>query len=104
MSKSQLVKNSSALVALLFVTMWATKAIADEVKGGTSNIVDRLGKDFYHRWCSTRAHSSNTKMPRYADENGKSPLPDYNNDAAKQFEAITNIKTLYHRSIFCTIN
>ncbi|EDM27711.1 probable large, multifunctional secreted protein [Lentisphaera araneosa HTCC2155] len=67
------------------------KAIAAfEVKGvNLKYTADRLGKDFYMRWMLNPAHIvPNTKMPKYADEKGKSPLPDYNNDAAKQFEAI----------------
>ena len=74
------------------------KAIAAfEVKGvNLKHSADRLGKEFYHRWMLNPAHIvPNTKMPRYADEKGKSPLPDYNNGAAKQFEAIHEyIKTL----------
>jgi hypothetical protein len=35
-----------------------------------------------------------TKMPRYTQDN-KSPLPDYNNDAQEQFDAILE----YFRSL-----
>ncbi|MDD7986464.1 cytochrome c [Lentisphaera marina] len=69
----------------------AEKAIAAfEVKGiNLKYTADRLGKDFYMRWMLNPAHIvPNTKMPKYSDDQGKSPLPDYNNDAEKQFEAI----------------
>ncbi|WDE99217.1 c-type cytochrome [Lentisphaera profundi] len=63
---------------------------AFEVKGiNLKYSADRLNKDFYHRWMMNPVHIvPNTKMPKYADEKGKSALPDYSNDAAKQFEAI----------------
>jgi cytochrome c551/c552 len=67
------------------------KAIAAfEVKGvNLKYTADRLGKDFYMRWMLNPAHIvPNTKMPKYADDKGKSPLPDYKNDAAQQFDAI----------------
>ena len=76
----------------------AEKALAAfEVKGvNLKHTADRLSRDFYMRWMMNPAHIvPNTKMPRYADDSGKSPLPDYNNDAIKQFEAIFEyIKTL----------
>ena len=63
---------------------------AFEVKGvNLQYSADRLNKDFYHRWMMNPAHIvPTTRMPKYADDKGKSPLPDYENDAEKQFEAI----------------
>ena len=63
---------------------------AFEVKGvNLQYSADRLNKDFYHRWMMNPAHIvPTTRMPKYADDKGKSTLPDYGNDAEKQFEAI----------------
>ncbi|MGJ8723403.1 MAG: hypothetical protein ACSHYB_02510 [Roseibacillus sp.] len=49
----------------------------------------RLRETFFYRWMHnpTRINSA-TKMPRYADEEGKTPLLDFGNDRSQQFEAI----------------
>lgn len=49
----------------------------------------RLRKSFFYRWMHDPTRlTPNTKMPRYADEKGQTPLPDFDNDSRKQFEAI----------------
>lgn len=70
---------------------------AFEVKGiDLKHSAERLTNDYYHRWMLNPAHIvPTTKMPKYADDQGKSPMADYDNDAAKQFEAIWQyLKTL----------
>jgi mono/diheme cytochrome c family protein len=50
----------------------------------------RLRKEYYHRWtiAPTRIDPE-TKMPKFADEEGKTPLTDFfEGHAEKQFEAI----------------
>jgi len=50
----------------------------------------RLRKEYYHRWvlAPTRIDPE-TKMPKFADDEGKTPLTDfYEGKAAEQFEAI----------------
>ncbi len=63
---------------------------AFEVKGvNLKYTADRLNKDFYHRWMLNPMHIlPNTKMPKYADDEGKTAMPEFENDAMKQFNAI----------------
>lgn len=51
---------------------------------------ERLRKAFYHRWLlSPLRVEPETKMPRFADESGKTPLTElYDGNARDQFEAI----------------
>jgi hypothetical protein len=51
---------------------------------------ERLRKDYYHRWMlNPIALDPATKMPRFSDDDGKTPLRDsLSGDAGKQFEAI----------------
>lgn len=54
-----------------------------------SNVTTRLRKTYFHRWMLNPIQiDPDTKMTRFADENGKSPLEDFGGDATKQFEAI----------------
>jgi mono/diheme cytochrome c family protein len=55
-----------------------------------AHVDDRLQKDFYHRWMEDPlAWDPTTKMPRFSDDDGKTPLRDtLDGDAAKQYEAI----------------
>ena len=74
-----------------------TKATAAfEVEGiNFDQVARRLRNDYYHRWMENpQSITPTTKMPRYTQGN-KSPLPDYNNDAQKQFDAILE----YFRSL-----
>lgn len=74
-----------------------TKATAAfEVEGiNFDQVAQRLRPGFYHRWMENpQSINPTTKMPRYTQDN-KSPLPDYNNDAQKQFDAILE----YFRSL-----
>ena len=50
----------------------------------------RLRKGYYHRWVMHPLRADpETKMPRFADDDGKTPLTDfYEGDAHEQFEAI----------------
>lgn len=49
----------------------------------------RLRESFFYRWMHDPTRlTPNSKMPRYSDEQGKTPLPDFNNDSRAQFEAI----------------
>jgi mono/diheme cytochrome c family protein len=50
----------------------------------------RLRKEYYHRWVMHPLRADpETKMPRFADDEGKTPLTDfYEGDAGEQFEAI----------------
>ncbi|MFC0016988.1 c-type cytochrome [Roseibacillus persicicus] len=49
----------------------------------------RLRESFFFQWMHDPTRiTPDTKMPRYADESGKTPLPVLNNDSEKQFEAI----------------
>lgn len=54
------------------------------------HITERLRKDYYHRWMLNPIKvDPNTKMPAFADFEGKSAIRDvYNGDATKQFEAV----------------
>ena len=56
---------------------------AFEVKGvNLKYTADRLNKDFYHRWMLNPMHIlPNTKMPKYADDEGKTAMPEFENDA-----------------------
>jgi mono/diheme cytochrome c family protein len=51
---------------------------------------ERLRKEFYHRWLLAPLRvEPETKMPRFADESGKTPLTEfYDGNAREQFEAI----------------
>lgn len=51
---------------------------------------ERLRKGYYHRWVLHPLRiDPETKMPRFADDEGKTPLTDfYNGEAREQFEAI----------------
>lgn len=74
-----------------------TKATAAfEVEGiNFDQVAQRLRPGFYHRWMENpQSINPTTKMPRYTQDN-KSPLPDYNNDAQQQFDAILE----YFRSL-----
>ena len=53
-------------------------------------ITERLRKDYYHRWMLNPIKlDPSTKMPAFADAEGKSAIRDaYDGDATKQFEAI----------------
>jgi cytochrome c553 len=54
-----------------------------------SNVVSRIRKPYFQRWMMNPAQiDPDTKMTRFADETGKSPLEELGGDAAKQFEAI----------------
>lgn len=66
------------------------KALAAfEVEGiNFDQVGKRLRKGFYHQWMDDPTTiTPTTKMPRYTTNN-KSPLPDYDNDANKQFDAV----------------
>jgi hypothetical protein len=66
------------------------KALAAfEVEGvNFAKVAQRLRPGYYHSWMENpQTIIPSTKMPRYTTGN-KSPLPDYNNDAQKQFDAI----------------
>ena len=54
------------------------------------HITERIRKDYYHRWMLNPIKvDPNTKMPAFADAEGKSAIRDvYEGDATKQFEAI----------------
>ena len=74
-----------------------TKATAAfEVEGiNFDQVAGRLRPGFYHRWMENpQSITPTSKMPRYTQGN-KSPLPDYDNDAKKQFDAIME----YFRSL-----
>lgn len=74
-----------------------TKATAAfEVEGvNFDQVARRLRPGYYHRWMENpQSITPSTKMPRYTQGN-KSPLPDYGNDARKQFDAILE----YFRSL-----
>jgi hypothetical protein len=51
---------------------------------------ERLRKGFYHRWVMHPLRiDPDTKMPRFSDDEGKTPLTDlYEGVAKEQFEAI----------------
>jgi len=52
---------------------------------------DRLLHDYYRRWMHDPLRiDPNTKMPRFDDAEGKTALPVFGGDAARQFEAIWN--------------
>ena len=55
-----------------------------------SHTHDRMRKDFYHRWVrSPMKYQPGTRMPQYADMEGKTAYKDaLGGDAEKQFEAI----------------
>lgn len=49
----------------------------------------RLRESFYYRWMNAPTRiSPDTKMPSYADDQGKTSLPDLNGESRLQFEAI----------------
>lgn len=49
----------------------------------------RLLPEFFHRWLQNPlAVQADTKMPRYFDEEGKSPLPDFDGDGEKTIDAM----------------
>ena len=51
----------------------------------------RLRESFFYRWMHDPTRiTPDTKMPRYADEEGKTPLPELENNSRQQFEAIWN--------------
>jgi mono/diheme cytochrome c family protein len=54
------------------------------------SITERLRKDYYHRWMLNPIKvDPNTKMPAFADAEGRSAIRDvYDGDATQQFEAI----------------
>jgi mono/diheme cytochrome c family protein len=54
------------------------------------HLTDRLRKDFYHRWMENPiAWDPTTKMPRFSDDEGKTPLRDaLEGDAREQYEAV----------------
>ncbi|NQZ59668.1 MAG: c-type cytochrome, partial [Lentisphaeraceae bacterium] len=83
--------GSSGFGCIVCHDVGSMKALAAfEVKGvNLQHSADRLNKDFYRRWMLNPVHVvPSTKMPKYADDQGKSPFADYGNDAEKQFEAI----------------
>ncbi|MDB6152541.1 MAG: Trehalose utilization, partial [Chthoniobacteraceae bacterium] len=51
---------------------------------------ERLRKGYYHRWVMHPLRiDPESKMPRFADDEGKTPLTDYyDGNAHDQFEAI----------------
>lgn len=52
-------------------------------------VAERLRHDYYIRWVlNPQRIDPNTKMPRFSDDEGKTGLPAFDNDAQKQFEAI----------------
>ena len=61
-----------------------------EVQGINFRDVDgRLRPEFYARWMMDPERiEPAAKMPRYADPDGRTALPAFDGDAAKQFEAI----------------
>ncbi len=62
---------------------------AFEVEGiNFDQVARRLRTGYYHRWMENPQRiTPTTKMPRYTIDN-KSPLPAFNNDAKKQFDAM----------------
>lgn len=53
------------------------------------HVSDRLRHEYFTRWLRNPARIiPGTKMPAFVDVDGKSPLPNYDSDGAKQFEAI----------------
>jgi len=68
-----------------------TKPLAAfEVEGiNFDQVARRLRPGYYHNWMENpQSITPTTKMPRYATGN-KSALPDYGNDARKQYEAVS---------------
>lgn len=63
---------------------------AFEVKGiNFDQSSHRLRESFFYRWMHDPTRiTPETKMPRYADETGKSSLAPFDGDSRKQFEAI----------------
>jgi mono/diheme cytochrome c family protein len=52
-------------------------------------ISDRLRHDYYLRWITDPQRvDPNAKMPKYGDDEGKTGLPIFDNNASRQFEAI----------------
>ena len=52
-------------------------------------VVNRLREAFFHRWMLNPSRiSPASKMPRFADDEGHSPLEPYDGNARRQFEAI----------------
>ena len=64
------------------------KSHGPRVKLSNICVRERLTKDYYHRWMLNPCLVPTTKVPKYADSKGKSPMADYGNDAVKQFETI----------------
>jgi mono/diheme cytochrome c family protein len=62
---------------------------AFEVKGiNFDQVAVRLRPGYYHQWMENpHSITPTTKMPRYT-QNNKSPLPDFDHDARKQFDAM----------------
>ena len=63
---------------------------AFEVMGINFNLTKhRLRESFFYHWMHDPSRiTPNSKMPRYADDQGKTSLPDLDNDSRLQFEAI----------------
>ncbi len=62
-----------------------------DVKGPNfTHVAQRLRKEFFHRWMRNPIRvEPESKMPQFADDEGRSPITDiYGGDARKQFEAI----------------
>ncbi|MGJ8680814.1 c-type cytochrome [Paraglaciecola sp.] len=63
---------------------------AFEVQGvNLTHSVKRLRSDYFTRWMLNPTYlEPTTKMPKYFDDEGKSSLPSFSHDAAKQIEAM----------------
>ncbi|MGB1259437.1 MAG: c-type cytochrome, partial [Akkermansiaceae bacterium] len=86
----KLIGSSGGFACTICHANGQAKALAAfEVEGvNFDRVARRLRGGYYHRWMENpQSVTSNTKMPRYTTGN-KSPLPDYNGDAQKQFDAI----------------
>lgn len=50
---------------------------------------ERLLREFFHRWMQNPLEvQADTKMPRYFDEEGRSPLPDFDGDGERTIDAL----------------
>ncbi|HMO66492.1 MAG TPA: cytochrome c, partial [Verrucomicrobiota bacterium] len=50
---------------------------------------ERLLREFFHRWMQNPLEvQADTKMPRYFDEEGRSPLPDFDSDGERTIDAM----------------
>ena len=92
-------RKAVALISGGLDSLLATKLIQEqgiEVEGiNFDQVARRLRTGYYHLWMENpQSITPNSKMPRYTQGN-KSPLPDYDNDAQKQFDAILE----YFRSL-----